>query len=41
MTLDRYYELEEAGELPEASFTTYVARDAYYMQMKDKEGVML
>jgi len=38
MTFEQYNQLKADGKLPDANFTTYVGRDAHYMQKKDKDG---
>ena len=38
LTLDQYKKLKADGKLPDASFTTYIGRDAHYMQKKDSKG---
>ena len=38
MTLEQYNQLKADGNLPDANFSTYVGRDAHYMQKKDANG---
>lgn len=38
MTLEKYNQLKADGNLPDANFTTYIGRDAHYMQKKDSKG---
>ena len=38
MTLEQYNQLKTDDNLPDANFTTYIGRDAHYMQKKDSKG---